>query len=56
MDFQSSVVDIDEVTKQISVTVPQERVSKEYEASVSQVSRTAKGSDQERFLDRWSSE
>lgn len=42
MDFQSSVVDIDEVTKQISVTVPQERVSKEYEASVTQVSRTAK--------------
>ena len=42
MDFESSVVDIDEVTKQISVTVPKERVSKEYEASVSQVSRTAK--------------
>jgi len=42
MDFESSVVDIDEVTKQISVTVPKERVSKEYEASVVQVSRTAK--------------
>jgi len=42
MDFQSSVVDIDEVTKQISVTVPEERVKKEYETSVAQVSRTAK--------------
>lgn len=42
MDFQSSVVDIDEVTKQISVTVPQERVAKEYETSVVQVSKTAK--------------
>ncbi len=41
MDFQSSVVDIDEVTKQISVTVPQERVAKEYETSVKSVSRTA---------------
>ncbi len=42
MDFQSSVVDIDEVTKQISVTVPKERVAKEYETSVVSVSRTAK--------------
>jgi trigger factor len=42
MDFQSSVVDIDEVTKQISVTVPQERVAKEYETSVKSVSRTAR--------------
>ena len=42
MDFQSSVVDIDEVTKQISVTVPQERVAKEYETSIVQVSKTAK--------------
>ena len=42
MDFQASVVDIDEVTKQISVTVPQERVAKEYETSVMSVSKTAK--------------
>lgn len=42
MDFQSSVVDIDEVTKQISVTVPKERVAKEYETSVVSVSKTAK--------------
>ena len=42
MDFQSSVVDIDEVTKQISVTVPKERVAKEYENSVASVSKTAK--------------
>jgi trigger factor len=42
MDFQASVVDIDEVTKQISVTVPQERVAKEYETSVISVSKTAK--------------
>jgi trigger factor len=42
MDFQSSVVDIDEVTKQISVTVPKERVAKEYESSVTSVSRSAK--------------
>jgi trigger factor len=41
MDFQSSVVDIDEVTKQISVTVPQERVAKEYETSVKSVGKTA---------------
>jgi trigger factor len=42
MDFHSSVVDIDEVTKQISVTVPQERVAQEYETSIVQVSKTAK--------------
>lgn len=42
MDFQASVVDIDEVTKQISVTVPKERVAKEYETSVVSVSKTAK--------------
>lgn len=42
MDFQSSVVDIDEVTKQISVTVPKERVAKEYETSVRNVSRSAR--------------
>ena len=42
MDFQSSVVDIDEVTKQISVTVPKERVAKEYETSVVSVSKSAK--------------
>ena len=42
MNFQSSVVDIDEVTKQISVTVPKERVAKEYETSVKNVSRSAR--------------
>lgn len=42
MDFQSSIQDIDEITKQISVTVPKERVEKEYESSVVQVGRSAK--------------
>lgn len=42
MDFQSSIQDIDEITKQISVTVPKERVQKEYETSVVQVGRSAK--------------
>ncbi|MEN9846243.1 MAG: Trigger factor [Pseudomonadota bacterium] len=41
MDFQSSVVDIDEVTKQISVTVPQERVAEAYETSVKSVGKKA---------------
>ena len=42
MDFQSSVQDIDEITKQVSVTVPRERVQREYETSVVQVGRSAK--------------
>jgi trigger factor len=42
MDFQSSVQDIDEVTKKITVVVGKERVSKEYESSVKQVGRTAR--------------
>ena len=42
MDFQSSVQDIDEITKQLTVTVPKERVQKEYESSVQQVGRSAK--------------
>lgn len=42
MDFQSSVRDIDEITKQLTVTVPKERVQKEYETSVQQVGRSAK--------------
>lgn len=42
MDFQTSVQDIDEITKQISVTVPKERVQKEYESSVVQMGRSAK--------------
>jgi trigger factor len=42
MDFQSSVQDIDEVTKKITVVVGKERVSKEYESSVKQLGRTAK--------------
>lgn len=42
MDFQSSVQEIDEITKQLTVTVPSDRVQKEYETSVQQVGRTAK--------------
>jgi len=42
MDFQSSVQDIDEVTKKITVVVGKERVSQEYESSVKQVGRTAR--------------
>jgi trigger factor len=42
MDFESSVQDIDEVTKKITVVVGKERVSKEYESSVKQVGRTAR--------------
>lgn len=41
MDFQSSIQDIDEVTKKITVTVGKDRVVKEYEDSVKQVGRTA---------------
>jgi trigger factor len=42
MDFESSVQDIDEVTKKVTVVVGKERVSKEYESSVKQVGRTAR--------------
>jgi trigger factor len=42
MDFQSSVQDIDEVTKKITVVVGKSRVVKEYEDSVKQVGRTAR--------------
>ncbi len=41
MDFQSSVQDIDEVTKKVTVVVGKERVVREYETSVKQVGRTA---------------
>lgn len=41
MDFQSSIQDIDEVTKKITVTVGKDRVVREYEDSVKQVGRTA---------------
>lgn len=42
MDFQTSVLNIDEITKQVSVTVPKERVAKEYEISVVQAGRSVK--------------
>jgi trigger factor len=42
MDFQSSVQDIDEVTKKITVIVGKSRVAKEYENSVKQVGRSAR--------------
>jgi trigger factor len=42
MDFQSSVQDIDEVTKKITVVVGKERVVREYESSVSEVGKTAR--------------
>jgi trigger factor len=42
MECQSSIEDIDEITKQISVSVPSARVSKEFEASVTQASRSAR--------------
>ncbi len=41
MEFQVAIQDIDEITKQLSVTVPQERVAKEYDSSLKQVARTA---------------
>lgn len=40
-DFKSSVQDIDEVTKKVTVVVGKERVSREYESSVADVGRTA---------------
>lgn len=42
MDFQSSVQDIDEVTKKITVVVGKDRVAREYESSVKQVGKTAR--------------
>jgi trigger factor len=42
MDFQSSVQDIDEVTKKVTVVVGKDRVAQEYETSVKQVGRTAR--------------
>ena len=42
MECQSSIEDIDEITKQISVSVPSARVLKEFEASVTQASRSAR--------------
>jgi trigger factor len=42
MDFQSSVQDIDEVTKKVTVVVGKARVAQEYETSVKQVGRTAR--------------
>ena len=42
MDFQSSVQDIDEITKKITVVVGKDRVVKEYEDSVKTVGRTAR--------------
>jgi trigger factor len=42
MDFQSSVQDIDEVTKKVTVVVGKNRVAKEYEDSVKQVGRSAR--------------
>jgi trigger factor len=41
MEFQVAIQDIDEITKQLSVTVPQERVAKEYDSSLKQVAKTA---------------
>jgi len=42
MDFQSSVQDIDEVTKKVTVVVGKERVTREYESSVKQLGRSAR--------------
>lgn len=42
MDFQSSVQDIDEVTKKITVVVGKDRVTREYETSVMEVGKTAR--------------
>jgi trigger factor len=42
MDFQVSIQDIDEITKQLSVTIPESRVTKEYNDSLTAVGRTAK--------------
>jgi len=41
MSFQSSFEDIDEITKKLSISVPSEMVSKEYESSLSSVGRSA---------------
>ncbi len=42
MDFESSVQEIDEVTKKITVVVGEKRVREEYESTVKQVGRTAR--------------
>jgi trigger factor len=42
MDFQSSVQDIDEVTKKVVVVVGKDRVVREYESSVAEVGKTAR--------------
>jgi trigger factor len=41
-DFNSSVQDIDEVTKKITVVVGKDRVAREYETSVTEVGKTAR--------------
>lgn len=41
-EFQSSVQDIDEVTKKITVVVAKERVKREYDSSLKQVGKTAR--------------
>lgn len=42
MSMTSSVHDIDEVTKQIKVTIPVEKVTQEFETALSEVSRTTR--------------
>jgi trigger factor len=42
MSFQTSVQDIDEITKKLSISVPTERVTKEYESSLVSVGRSAR--------------
>ena len=42
MDWQSNVEDIDEITKKISISIAEERVTKEFDASVSRYSRSAR--------------
>jgi trigger factor len=41
MSFQSTVEDIDEITKRLLIQVPSEMVSKEYEASLTSVAKSA---------------
>lgn len=42
MDWQTNIEDIDEITKKISISVPQERVTKEFDASLNRYSRSAR--------------
>jgi trigger factor len=42
MDWQSNVEDIDEITKKISISVAEERVTKEFDASLTRYSRSAR--------------